>query len=260
MSYTLQVFGTEFYPIRGGDPTHEPSMTLLKGTSGTGKGTRMRQLLSFYQSIYEHWPIYTDVRGQKMEVGTYIERINTIFIGKKVISNKSGLESWSSLDYINSKTLKTEETQEILKECAKMFHIVAEGEPMICSHRYRAKHLYEYMGIRKLMTRYYVYDNKDEYLARIVERSGTPPTRDGGWARNDMYLPQYTKDMEEVTQVPIKHDIKLLSHTEEHTQFGIEFLYFHGLSAHKVMFLAHAKANDVRRSVNPSIPSQLSLI
>ena len=57
---------------------------MVKGTSGSGKSTRVYCFLDFLESIgMELKPyLFTNIQGEEKEVGLYSEELNMVFLGK----------------------------------------------------------------------------------------------------------------------------------------------------------------------------------
>lgn len=222
------------------------TIAILKGTSGTGKGTRVRQFLEFCKKNYEYIELKIDsyktkkknkITGEneivtinkQKELGIYIREINTLFLGKLTTSNKSGLESWTSLDYFNGIFNSTELVCKMIQELSEKYNLIAEGEPMLLSFRYRPIWMFETYNINKLLIQIYSYPNKEEYLNRIIGRSGKKPNGNGGWSRNNGYL--YSKENKHITEQKeinknqnINCVIEFLNYDESLTKFAESYL------------------------------------
>lgn len=168
------------------------SIFIAKGTSGTGKGTRVNQLLKFLKSEnYDCEKIihkYT-FKGKPKEIvlGYYFKEVNIFIFGTYVKSNKSGLESLSSLDAYHA-TFGGQGFRDILKQKNTEYSntlFMMEGYPLVISPKYRPIYFYEELGIRNFLAQYYYYnDNKDDYLKRIFNRSGRFPKGNAAWFSN----------------------------------------------------------------------------
>jgi hypothetical protein len=173
------------------------------------------------------------------------------FIGTWTTSNKSGLKSWTSLDYINSITGKTDLTIELTKNTA-MGHVIMEGEPMILSHKYRPKFMAEKYGINQMTFSIFDYKSREEYDKRIIGRSGKV-AGDGGWSRNESYSKQPEKielEFKELSEsADYKYSIQKYNYDADFTVFGEMFLNFIGENSLVDEFLLWSETNNTLRSV-----------
>ena len=201
------------------------SYNLLLGTSGTGKGTRLSQLLTFLDTKFDSAAIHVMQKGRQRQLGIHFRGIDVFVIGQWTISNKSGLKSWSSLDYINSMTGKTDLTIEMVKT-ETFGHVIGEGEPMLLSNKYRPTFMHEMYEIDKMSFHVYNYETREQYDERILGRSGKI-AGEGGWSRNESYNKVVPKCQEEVDALD---GIDFLAHKSPHdaslTEFGENFLRF----------------------------------
>jgi hypothetical protein len=176
------------------------SCLMLKGSSGTGKGTRVNQLLSFfiskgysYEKVFSkvvHYDKKNEIQtilDKEIETGLYFKDLNMFFLGMYKVSNKSGLTSWSSLDIYHSK-MGAEATSIFLNRLVSNYTntlFIFEGYPLTFSYRYRPIFLFNDTGFKNIYLQYYVYgENKQDYLDRIYGRSGEYPKGDAAWNSN----------------------------------------------------------------------------
>ena len=86
------------------------SLTLVKGTSGTGKGCRVSQLMSFlvmkgyeFEEIRHDFPNPSGTKMRNNIFGYYFKQLNILFAGRWIKPQKAtGLFSWYSLDSLHS--------------------------------------------------------------------------------------------------------------------------------------------------------------
>lgn len=228
------------------------SYNLLLGTSGTGKGTRVSQLLTFLETKFEGRPFYFIHNGKQRQLGLYFDDVGVFFIGQWTISNKSGLKSWTSLDYVNSVTGKTDLTIQTVKETA-IGHVVGEGEPMLLSNKYRPLFMHEMYDISQMSFMIFDYATREEYDARILGRSGKI-AGEGGWARNESYAKQPAKMMDELQQLQndrcnVEFFVEKHNYDAPLTCWGETFLEFIGHGALVPEFLEFSKTSTTLRSV-----------
>lgn len=150
------------------------SFGLVLGSSGTGKGVRMNQLLLFLLTKYDHEEYFVDYEGKNFNIGYLIPELDILFLGKYTINKKAGYSSWSSMDGLWSKFGGTEPTVAFIKTLPH--NIIAEGYANMDTFRVRPKHMSS-EGCKKFFYQTYVYgkDNFDAYIDRIIGRSGEKP-------------------------------------------------------------------------------------
>lgn len=183
------------------------SMIVVKGPSGTGKGTRVVQFIEFLRTKFTPSEItYTDgaERSGKLKVkplGLAFDELKLLFVGCYTTSNKSGLASWTSMDTLHASTGSGEVARDMLKSYADQgWTLVCEGEPLMLSDKWRPKFLFDYYGLDTLSLIYFHYVNREDYDARIVGRSGKK-AGDSGWSRNEGYPKEYEKSLKEMIAV-----------------------------------------------------------
>jgi hypothetical protein len=178
------------------------NMHILKGASGTGKGTRVSQLIEWLKT--QETPIVWT--PQKKPFGLLFPKHGFMFIGCYTESNKSGLTSWSSMDMVHATVKTADAGREILRR-AKEYAIenssfdtvslVVEGEPMFLSDKYRPKFISEFYEPDNLYMSYFVYASREQYDQRIRCRSGIDKGGDSGWSRADGYPKEFEKSKQE---------------------------------------------------------------
>lgn len=177
------------------------SLTILKGGSGAGKGTRVAQLMEYLRShsYNSETATYRDEEGKSHAVGKFFPAIGLFIAGKYNISNKSGLTSWNGVDSLHSTFKTAEKTREVIKSMVEILraeHVILEGEPMFLSDKYRPKFLYEFYAPEVVNIIYYMYNGREQYDERILGRSGKL-AGDSGWTRVASYEKEYPVSVEE---------------------------------------------------------------
>lgn len=180
-----------------------PGVVVIRGTSGTGKGTRVVQFLEWLRTKYEPKLIEYELDKKLIQVGFWFEEVNLVFIGKYTVSNKSDLASWTSMDFIHS-TLKTSEMANSLVKYIKGKYkdstIILEGEPMMQSHRWRPEFVHNDLGFNNMAFISFIYQFREDYDKRIIGRSGKA-AKDTGWGRNEQYTRDHVKIMGEYSSI-----------------------------------------------------------
>ena len=210
------------------------TMCVLKGASGTGKGTRVSQLLEYMKTL--DTPVMFRSRlSSKLDAGLLFPKLGFLFIGGFVKSNKSGLTSWTSMDNVHA-TLKTAEAgRELIKEAIEFLKsraivddvtIVLEGEPMLLSDKFRPEFIESEYKPERLYISYFMYSDREQYDKRIIGRSGGTGGGDSGWSRASSYLSDFEKSKEEATRLDYTQcSISLRSFDEEVWRWGSDILY-----------------------------------
>lgn len=184
-------------------------LSVLKGPSATGKGTRVCQLIEFLKRKEVPKKIVLLVEGHTFDAGLSFPEQGFFFIGTYVVSNKSSLTSWSSMDMVHS-TVKTAEAGRecIHKICAEALAtskkpyacVVLEGEPMLLSDKFRPAFMAAEYKPAHLAISYFNYTDRAQYEERILGRSGKPGG-DSGWSRAAGYFGDFTKSKEEAVNI-----------------------------------------------------------
>jgi hypothetical protein len=112
----------------------------MLGISGTGKGTRLSQLIHYLSSTTSSDNIICEIEGKPTMIGVYFKEYNLVVFGKWVKSNKKGnMLSFSSYDWLQS--LKTSEGEgffdlvKYLVSQNKVQNIAFEGYPCMVTHK-----------------------------------------------------------------------------------------------------------------------------
>lgn len=232
-----------------------PFMAILRGTSGTGKGTRVCQILEFLKTKYEPVVKNFEIEGKTKQYGLAFEELKLLFVGTVTKSNKSGLASWSSMDYIHSTVKKSELARPIAKGFLKEgYNLVLEGEPMMQSNWFRPLSMVPYYGVSRFIMPHYWYEDRSQYDERIMGRSGKL-AGDSGWSRNDSYRREYEKTLDEAKALEIDTCmIELYSHEAPLEHFGVQLLAYLGRFELIDEFVAWTAQNPMLRSVQGGNP------
>lgn len=225
-------------------------MAILRGTSGTGKGTRVCQILEFLKTKYEPVPKNFEFEGKTKQYGLAFEELKLLFVGTVTTSNKSGLSSWSSMDYIHSNVKKCELARPIARQYLREgYSLVLEGEPMMQSNWFRPLSMHPYYGVARYLMPHYWYQDRSQYDERILGRSGKL-AGDSGWGRNESYKREWEKTVEEAEELGLEDcHAELLPHDAPLEQFGAQLLAFMGRVDMIEEFVAWTAQNPMLRSV-----------
>lgn len=176
-----------------------PGFAIIKGGSGSGKGTRLVQVLKFLQTKYKSTPAMVEHKNKPWELGTLIPELKLLFIGDVVQSNKSQLASWNSMDRVHSTFGSCTKVPPLLLPYFNMgYTIVAEGEPLMRSDRWRPARINSEYGIDRFFIQYYSYfGDREKYDRRITDRSGKA-SGEGGWVREQAYHVEWMDNHKEM--------------------------------------------------------------
>lgn len=169
------------YPSLQSTPVVDPKVFTMMGISGTGKGTRLSQLIHFLTSKMESTNIIA-MADKPCMIGVYFKDLNLICLGKWVRSNKSGrMISFSSFDWIQSLVLASgKNIFDLINSSIKdlnIANVAFEGYPCMIDYRTITGKVNDGIGIIPAVhTQYFQYplENGFELLQdRIVGRSGS---------------------------------------------------------------------------------------
>lgn len=236
-------------------------ISVLKGPSATGKGTRVSQLIEFLKRIEVPKKIVLLVEGHTFEAGLAFPEQGFFFIGTYVVSNKSSLTSWSSMDMVHSTVKSAEAGRECIhKVCeealatSKQNHacVVLEGEPMLLSDKFRPAFMSAEYKPSHLDISYFGYTERSQYESRIMGRSGKPGG-DSGWSRAAGYFSDFTKSKEEAAQLDgTQCHLSFHEYDETYWLWGSHLLNKLGFVSSD--FVAWSKENPMLRSVDGQDP------
>lgn len=234
-------------------------MSILKGGSGTGKGTRVSQLIEYLKTLETPVNFYSKLKP-KNSYGLFFPINGMLFIGFTVVSNKSGLSSWSGMDSVHAGIKKAEIGREVIKEAISLLKnskasslcIFIEGEPMFLSDKFRPAFIEtEYMPDRLLMS-YFMYDNREQYDNRIMGRSGKP-SGDSGWSRVAGYQGDFDRSVaESLTLDKTQCSISMRKFDETYWRWGADTLRSLGID--ETNFCSWSQANPMLRTIGGSNP------
>ncbi|QZI90433.1 hypothetical protein MYOV003v1_p0109 [Vibrio phage 207E48.1] len=250
-------------------------VAIVKGTSSTGKGVRVSQLLEFLKTKFKHKNVRYVHNNKSRQLGILFPELGWVFIGRVVTSNKSGLASWTSMDDLHATTTKGEIARRIIKEeiTDKGYSFVAEGEPLMASDKWRPLFMNEYYGAERFLFQYFHYaGDREAYDQRIIGRSGKA-AGESGWHREKNYETEHLKVNDEFTSLGLHNAVcpvsgpafwedgdgrvsnnLLRKYDAPHWCWGVEFLSFNGLDDLVDEFVEHAKANPLLREINGANP------
>ena len=176
------------------------SFGLILGSSATGKGTRMNQLIQFLNTKFKYDEFEDlDKDGKKFTLGIYYKELDILFLGKYVTNKQTGIVSWSSMDSIWSKYGGTESTVSRIK---KLNHnIICEGYDIMDTFRIRPAHMSS-DGCKNFFYQLFYYDKNgiQDYMNRVIGRSGKKPKGTTSFDKNGAVLgwePKINNDIEE---------------------------------------------------------------
>ena len=220
----------------------------LKSTSGTGKGTRVNQLLMFLRD--KDYELTTITMSEKSEskrtfgeyktypIGIFCRELNLFVIGKYVKSNKSGLYSLNGMDSLD------------FDICVKLlnmmcnYNTIGEGYVGCFSDSFAPdlmtgyNHFF-YMGLE--------YDNFDQMMERIVSRSGKTCRGDAAWSQNGLAREfiNAVRNCKRIEEINLYAE--MFSYNVPVQLFGANYLDFLDLIELSDEFVEWSKHNNVLR-------------
>lgn len=244
------------------------TVTVLKGGSAAGKGSRVSQLMEYLKSLGHNCVtvVHKCNETQKTRaVGKHFPALNLFIPGKYNISNKSGLTSWNGVDYLHSAFNTAERTREVIKEMCdelEVEHLILEGEPMFLSDKYRPTFLNEFYNPSRLLSIiYFMYDNREQYDDRIVGRSGKK-SGESGWSRIKGYEAEIPKTIEECKFSEKTTMIENVSVEEEPYKFVLRMMrdIIQSINNNDSEIQEWCEANSTLRKVGESDPLNKSAL
>jgi len=143
-------------------------LVILKGLSGTGKGTRLFQVVQFLIDQGEELiHLQYEFRGNYYPLGILFPKYKTLFLGKVV---KGKMYNWNSGDGLLTK-LKPVLFLKLLNEILLTHHLVFEGL-LIQGYKYSAGLFETLPNLTNLYSYYLIYDNEQQYKERCAGRGG----------------------------------------------------------------------------------------
>lgn len=225
------------------------SLCLLKGISGTGKGTRVAllQLFLINETDYEVLSTQHPEKDKTIPYGIYFPQYNIRMLGKWARSHKSKLWSWTSLDYFYS-SFGREFTESTVRNSTDANTII-EGYPMTGTKIYRPDGLHTHFGYDRQMINTFVYNDFEELQQRVEGRSGKR-IKGTCWGGNKTFYNECDRMLEASRANPNIFCVVLRSsYDEEVESFGVRYLTFLGLDSLINRFKEFAKSTDVFRKV-----------
>lgn len=236
------------------------TLTMLRGHSGTGKGTRMSQILLFLQTKMNSVEVFHEYIGgnkrgrgslMRRSYGTLFPEINTVFLGYWCKSRPGGQTFWQSMDGFVRNTFVKDDCVEQLTDIFKNFSIVADinktagtgvGEFM--------KHENIIRGFDLVFYHRYYHTSRENYVNRIVGRNGN----DWGGKKKEFAgfvkaSSEYKRYLEDINSIKHGDNYKLIDAETDYLEFGVEYLEFIGKSEWISEFKSWSKNNSTKRTL-----------
>lgn len=177
-------------------------IVLVKGTSGAGKSTRVYLFIYYLESIgIKLEPFkFKNINGEEHVIGLYSEDMNMVFVGK--FYENGGVRRWQGYDSVTGRIGSADGLTFFLKEMTRLGHsVLIDGAGTTATYRLRPIELCGDCGYTNILhiRYYYQEDQKDEYMDRLVYRSGKLPKSDAMWRKN--FEGDYLKAVEEAKDV-----------------------------------------------------------
>tara|TARA_R110002096_G_scaffold118336_1_gene256218 strand:- start:4769 stop:5548 length:780 start_codon:yes stop_codon:yes gene_type:complete len=214
------------------------SLTLVKGTSGTGKGCRVSQLMSFlvmkgydFEEVRHDFLNHSGTKMRNNIFGYYFKQLNILFAGRWIKPQKAtGLFSWYSLDSLHS-DIGGKGTNSWMSDHNDK-HVIGEGNPLMCGPGKRPIEIEKVSGFDNMFLSYYLFDQEDpeSYLHRIMMRTGKHPRTMGAFTANKGFASEHRRSCEELSELT-NGGKSLVNHHKYDApiwQFGLDYLVFIG--------------------------------
>lgn len=199
-----------------------PTISVVKGISGSGKSSRVFQLIKFFQNF--GFSCENFYHNGKL-VGLMFNELNLLFIGK--IYKSGTIERWQGYDSVTSVFGSSENFSLFLGERNGFSNIIIEGAGVTQTNRLRPEFLFNELEFKKIYIQYYNYpsDGLDVYMDRIRERSGEKKVKDTMWKKNKSFRKEFRKSIIEKNNIGSKnifiYDSGFMADIDD---FGIKFL------------------------------------
>jgi hypothetical protein len=201
---------------------------VVKGISGSGKSSRVFQLLKFFEkqgkTLSDFY--FTNVEGKERLVGVLVEEENLLFIGK--LYKSGAVERWQGYDAVTGAFKGARYFSEFLENNVNSFSVIVEGAGITQTHRLRPKFLSE-SGFENIMMQYYNYPEKgkEQYYNRIIYRSGEKPKKDVMWDKNLGFINDAKFSEKEIKEVQgVKIFMSKDEFEEPPSDFGEKYFIF----------------------------------
>lgn len=206
----------------------DKSIFIVKGISGSGKSSRVFQLLKYFENLGCKLSDfhYVNCDGKDKIIGILVEEFDLIFIGK--IYKSGEVERWQGYDAVTGNFKKASYFSEFLENNLNKYSFLVEGAGITQTHRLRPKFLKD-LGFKNILLQYYNYPlkGKQEYYDRIIYRNGEKPKKDVMWEKNLGFINDYKfsiKEAEECGNINLRVYSNL--HDTDIEDFGFKFLDF----------------------------------
>jgi hypothetical protein len=210
----------------------------VKGVSASGKSSRVFQLLKFFEdsgaTIEDFY--YTNVEGKSRLVGVLVKELNIIFIGR--IYSSGSIQRWQGYDSVTGCFVKSEHFSKFLMDNSSKYSFIIEGAGVTGTNRLRPLFLHEYCGFNNIFMKYYNFEEsqKEEYLERIMSRSGKLPGKGTMWDKVKGFEFDYNKSVEEVKSLnKATSFVEYGGYLDPIDDFGIKLIMFLNIGDDMVM-------------------------
>lgn len=227
------------------------SFGVVLGSSATGKGTRMNQLMQFLNTKYTP-EIFedTDKDGKKFNLGLLYKELDILILGKYVNNVQTGISSWSSMDSIWSKYGGTEPTVARIKELHN--NVICEGYANMDTFRIRPAHMSS-NGCKNFFYQLFYYDKNgiQDYLNRVIGRSGKEPKGTTAFEKNGAVLSWEPKILKDISENNLTGICQKYLFDADIDTIGKEYLKFLGLNDLANEFVEYTKENKFFKEFKP---------
>lgn len=203
-------------------------VAIVKGVSASGKSSRVFQLLKFFESIGAKLEDFPYQIGNKTRiVGVLVKELDIVFIGK--IYKSGDIERWQGYDAVTGCFEKSDNFSNFIRDNRDRYSFVIEGAGVTGTNRLRPLFLREYCGVDDIFIKYYNFKEteKQEYLDRIMQRSGKLPGKGTMWDKVKGFENDFSKSIEDIEKLGDSSIFVEYGHyTDPIEDFGICLLSF----------------------------------
>lgn len=186
---------------------------IVKGCSGVGKSTRISSLIESLKTHYQQ-----DI--------TPYENFGYTIGCNLIIGGYNKLGKFQGLDGVFKKIGSMVNFSSTLSHLADYYTIIVEGSALSLTYRLRPTYLVGENKFDSSLCTYFLYNSKEEYENRILNRTGKLPKKEAGWNHNKDFEKEYNKYLEELKGVEYTHRVVYSKFDEPEENFVLNSLNF----------------------------------
>lgn len=184
------------------------------GCSGTGKSTRVQELIEYLEKTGAHTieplMLKTSAKPNGVQIGIYFKELNLGIPGKFV--EKDGIKKWQGLDQQTAKFGNSNNIERWISVTSLKMNLLIEGAGITASYRYRPDHMFRETEITSSLTICFHYYKLQEYVDRIKYRSGKENVSGIMFKKNKGFISHCKSYENELAKLPDYVDYHLLGY------------------------------------------------